>query len=171
VGYKASFPVGACVRIVDRESLDRFMIGWKFHQPLTVDQLDFGTHVARVQTVSFYHGGDQLYHLAGVPGVWHEQLLRAATPEEAAAVPAFRSGSAWSRRSRAIVFGLVAALIVGPALYVGFMCLGAATGVIAMCATAPDWWAYTFFGLLFICPLVGALIAGLGVRRWYLHRA
>jgi hypothetical protein len=147
------------------------VVAWKFHHPLGVDQLDFGAHVARVQAVSFYHGGDQLYQLAGVPGVWHEQLLRAATPEEAAAIPAIHSGSFWSRRSWAIVFGLVAALVVGPALYVGFMFLGAATGVIAMCANAPDWWAYTFFGLLFVCPVAGAFIAGLGVGKWYLHRA
>ena len=26
--------------------------------------------------VAFYHGGDPLYKLAGIPGLWHEQCLR-----------------------------------------------------------------------------------------------
>ena len=28
--------------------------------------------------VGFYHGGDALYELEGVPGVWHEVCLRKA---------------------------------------------------------------------------------------------
>jgi hypothetical protein len=32
---------------------------------------------ARVRDVGFYHGGDALYHLEGVPGTWHEACLHA----------------------------------------------------------------------------------------------
>jgi hypothetical protein len=35
-------------------------------------QMRFG----RVKEVSFYHGGDQLYILENLPGIWHEQCLR-----------------------------------------------------------------------------------------------
>jgi hypothetical protein len=31
--------------------------------------------------VGFYHGGDELYELASVPGIWHEQNIHRATPE------------------------------------------------------------------------------------------
>lgn len=31
-----------------------------------------------VEKVGFYHGGDPLYKLDGVPGVWHEECLEAA---------------------------------------------------------------------------------------------
>ena len=47
----AEFEVGVEVRIADR--------------------------VARVKEVTFFHGGDEIYSLEGMPGVWHEACLRA----------------------------------------------------------------------------------------------
>jgi hypothetical protein len=76
-GYKAEFPVGTVVRVADRDVLDRFKREWQHHHPLTAAQLDFAGSDARVTDVSFYHGGDELYALEGVPGLWHEQLLSA----------------------------------------------------------------------------------------------
>jgi len=34
-----------------------------------------------VEEVSFYHGGDELYKLKDIPGLWHEQCLSAANDE------------------------------------------------------------------------------------------
>jgi hypothetical protein len=39
--------------------------------------LKFADKIAKVKSVGFYHGGDELYELKGVPGTWHEQCLRA----------------------------------------------------------------------------------------------
>lgn len=32
-----------------------------------------------VEEVGFYHGGDELYKLSQVPGVWHQQCLKEAS--------------------------------------------------------------------------------------------
>jgi len=37
----------------------------------------FAGSEAKVLTVGFYHGGDVLYTLKGVPGIWHELCLMA----------------------------------------------------------------------------------------------
>jgi hypothetical protein len=34
--------------------------------------------VTKVDEVAFYHGGDVLYTLHAMPGLWHEVCLRAA---------------------------------------------------------------------------------------------
>jgi len=73
--YKASFPVGTKVRIAPRDRLERFRIEWNYHHKLQSEQLGYGDLTATVEEVSFYHGGDQLYVLKGVPGIWHEALL------------------------------------------------------------------------------------------------
>ena len=73
--YNEEFPVGAKVRIADREKLERFMSDWKYHHPLQREQLQYGGRVVSVTKVSFYHGGDELYELSEVPGIWHEQVL------------------------------------------------------------------------------------------------
>lgn len=36
-----------------------------------------GLGLSKQQTVGFYHGGDELYGLEGVPGLWHKQCLTA----------------------------------------------------------------------------------------------
>ena len=73
--YQEQFPVGSRVRILDREPLARFAREWKYHNPLTPAQLEFAGTEGVVSDVAFYHGGDPLYSLAGLPGVWHEQCL------------------------------------------------------------------------------------------------
>jgi hypothetical protein len=76
--YTALFPAGSQVRITDRLVLERFFKTWKYHNPLKAEQLPFAGKVAIVSRVGFYHGGDPLYMLDEVPGVWHEQCLTSA---------------------------------------------------------------------------------------------
>ena len=73
--YKAEYPAGSQVRILDREPLERFAKEWKYHNPLQKEQFQFAGQTALVKSVSFYHGGDELYELSNVPGLWHEQCL------------------------------------------------------------------------------------------------
>jgi len=73
--YEESFPVGSRVRIADRPVLEDFLKTWKYHNPLESEQLAFAGKVTQVVKVGFYHGGEPLYVLDGVPGVWHEQCL------------------------------------------------------------------------------------------------
>jgi len=74
--YSERFPVGASVRVVPLSEHKRFSSEWKWHHPLQSDQLRFAGVVAKVREVGFYHGGDVLYQLDGLPGTWHEQCLR-----------------------------------------------------------------------------------------------
>ena len=76
--YEAAYPVGVQVRVKSRDSLERFAEEWKFHDPLTADQLGYAGTVSYVKAVGFYHGGDPLYQLEAVPGVWHEECLSPA---------------------------------------------------------------------------------------------
>jgi hypothetical protein len=73
--YEADFPVGTRVRIKSRDFLKQFKDDWKFHNPLRILQLFWGGTVGTVSSVGYYHGGDELYHLRFVPGVWHEVCL------------------------------------------------------------------------------------------------
>jgi hypothetical protein len=73
--YQERFPKGSAVRIADRRVLDDFVREWRFHHPLSAGQLEFADRVAVVKSVGFYHGGDVLYELDGVPGTWHERCL------------------------------------------------------------------------------------------------
>jgi len=66
---KADFPPGARVRIVDRPALERFRRDWRYHHPLEPEQLTFAGAPATVNDVGFYHGGDELYSLEGIPGI------------------------------------------------------------------------------------------------------
>jgi hypothetical protein len=77
--YAEQFPKGSLVRVKDREALEAFRIEWRYHNPLQLDQLACAGKEARVASVSFYHGGDVLYSLEGMPGVWHEQCVDSAT--------------------------------------------------------------------------------------------
>ncbi len=74
--YKEAFPEGTNVRIADRAFLDEFMRTWKYHHKLQPEQLEYADRVATVQKVGFYHGGDPVYTLDGIPGQWLEQCLR-----------------------------------------------------------------------------------------------
>lgn len=73
--YKEEFPEGCKVKIADRPFLENFIETWKHHNRLKPEQLNYAGHIAKVRTVGFYHGGDELYELEDVPGVWHEQCL------------------------------------------------------------------------------------------------
>jgi hypothetical protein len=73
--YKEEFPVGTTVRVVDCAELEAFLQTWKLHDLLQPGQLAFAGATARVASVGFYHGGDELYALEGVPGIWHEACL------------------------------------------------------------------------------------------------
>lgn len=76
--YKEEFPKGSAVKIASRSSLENFLKTWKLHDKLEPDQLNYAGQVAEVESVGFYHGGDELYKLKGIPGIWHEQCLEPA---------------------------------------------------------------------------------------------
>ena len=76
--YEAEYPEGTFVHIADRATLERFLAEWQYHHKLQAEQVPFADQRARVKSVSFYHGGDEIYVLDGFPGVWHEQCLRDA---------------------------------------------------------------------------------------------
>jgi hypothetical protein len=78
--YKAEFPKGSKVKIASRAFLERFLATWNLHNKLEPDQLNYADQVAEVESVGFYHGGDELYRLRGIPGIWHEQCLEATVP-------------------------------------------------------------------------------------------
>jgi hypothetical protein len=73
--YNPEFPPGTLVRIVSRSQLEEFMKAWRFHHPLTEDQLAYAGIEGRVVDVTFYHGGDELYEVDGARGLWHEACL------------------------------------------------------------------------------------------------
>ena len=73
--YKEEFPKGSTVKIASRVFLENFLTTWKYHNKLEPNQLEYAGQVAKVESVGFYHGGDELYKLEGVPGIWHEQCL------------------------------------------------------------------------------------------------
>ncbi len=74
--YKEAFPAGAEVRVADREFLDDFVATWKYHHKLQSEQPVYADRVTKGEGVSFYHGGDPLGKLLGLPRPWHEQCLR-----------------------------------------------------------------------------------------------
>jgi hypothetical protein len=73
--YSEAFPVGTQVRVRDLAELERFRAGWRYHHPLSDVHLEYAGAVARVTSIGFFHGGDPLYELEGVPGMWHETCL------------------------------------------------------------------------------------------------
>ena len=76
--YNAEYRPGSSVRVVERPLLEQFQREWRRHNPLLDAQLEFGGRIATVREVWYYHGGDELYQLEGLPGVWHEECLRSA---------------------------------------------------------------------------------------------
>lgn len=73
--YNAEFPKGTKVRIGTRATLEDFLKNWGYHNKLELWQLNYAGRLAEVESVTFYHGGDELYSLKDIPGVWHEQCL------------------------------------------------------------------------------------------------
>jgi hypothetical protein len=75
--YKEAFPAGTEVLIADAAFLQNFMATWKYHHKLQPEQLAYANRQATVKVVTFYHGGDPVYTLEGIPGLWLEPCLRA----------------------------------------------------------------------------------------------
>ena len=75
---QAEFEVGSEVRIADHAFLQEFLDAGQYHNELEEEQLGYAGRVAKVSTIEFFHGGDEIYTLEGVPGVWHEERLSAA---------------------------------------------------------------------------------------------
>jgi hypothetical protein len=74
--YHEAYPVGIVVRVADRSFLEQFMKTWQYHHKLHPDMLEYADHLATVDNVGFYHGGDPIYKLIDIPGLWLEQCLR-----------------------------------------------------------------------------------------------
>ena len=74
----AEFQVGSEVRIASRGFLEAFLEAGQYHNELEPEQLEFAERTAKVLAVTFFHGGDEIYKLEGIPGVWHEECLTAA---------------------------------------------------------------------------------------------
>jgi hypothetical protein len=76
--YRELYPVGTKVRVVSKAKLEDFLRTWRFHHPLSPEQLLDADRVAQVVNIGFYHGGDVLYGLRDVAGTWHEECLVSA---------------------------------------------------------------------------------------------
>jgi hypothetical protein len=79
--YREKYPVGRLVNIARRDVLEDFMRTWKLHNRLQPEQLDHAGKTGRIKSVGVYHGGDVLYEIEGIPGVWYEQCLEASGSE------------------------------------------------------------------------------------------
>jgi hypothetical protein len=75
VHHPAKYPAGALVRVVSTRDLEGFLHTWKFNHPLRPEQLQYGGQTARVVRSMMYRGGDILYELDGIPGIWHEACV------------------------------------------------------------------------------------------------
>jgi hypothetical protein len=75
--YREAFRAGTEIRIADAVFLENFIATWKYHHKLQPEQVEYANREATVKGVAFYHGGDPVYTLEGVPGLWLEQCLRA----------------------------------------------------------------------------------------------
>ena len=73
----AKFREGARVEIADRPGLDEFLKTWSLHHKLQPEQLDHAGKIVRVERLFMYHGGDIIYQLESIPGLWHERCLKA----------------------------------------------------------------------------------------------
>jgi hypothetical protein len=73
----AKYRNGTLVRIMSKPALDAFRANWKLHHPLQPEQIAYAGHEAKVSKSGMYHGGDVLYELEAVSGIWHEQCLEA----------------------------------------------------------------------------------------------
>ena len=74
----AEFEIGSEVRVADRAFLEKFLEAGQYHNELEPEQLAFAGRIAKVKAVDFFTGGDEIYTLQGIPGVWHEECLSAA---------------------------------------------------------------------------------------------
>ena len=69
------------MQIRDRAGLETFRASRRFHNSLQPEQLAWAGRRGRVNQVGLYHGGDPLYSLHDLAGVWHESCLKAIATE------------------------------------------------------------------------------------------
>ena len=72
-------------------------------------------------------------------------------------------------QNRAFAVAAVCGLAGFLGAFVAWYLLGFVTGVIAMCAWAPEWWVPIYFALAIAVPVVAVWIA-IRARRSYLQR-
>ena len=77
--YKATFAKGSKVRVIPIAALEAFARDLKYHHNLQPEQMEYAGATSIVKEVSFYHGGDQLYVLENIPGIWNEPCLELAS--------------------------------------------------------------------------------------------
>jgi len=77
--YHSAFDGGENARIADLDTLREFQKTWKWHHPLSDEQLAYAGKDDWIKTVSYYHGGTPLYEFGSIPGFWHESCLRDQT--------------------------------------------------------------------------------------------
>ena len=77
--YHSAFDGGEHVFIADLDTLREFQKSWKWHHPLSDEQLTYAGKRDLIKMVSYYHGGTPLYEFASIPGFWHESCLRDMT--------------------------------------------------------------------------------------------
>jgi hypothetical protein len=70
---------------------------------------------------------------------------------------------------RSYLVALLAGMAGAAGGFAAYLFLGMATGVVAMCGWAPEWWAHAYFFLAVVVPAVGVW-AGVAARRSYLWR-
>lgn len=87
--YHAAFDHLDAVIPLSKDELVKFQNEWKFHHPITNEQIKLGGIRLFVDTAHYYHGGDPLYSLfiwngdgtkTLLPGLWHEELLLESAP-------------------------------------------------------------------------------------------
>jgi hypothetical protein len=103
--YHEAFRVGEKIRIKSKEYLLNFKKSWKYHNNITNDQIEYGGQEVYVDRIGAYHGGNLLYELKDVPGVWHEQLLEENIPKEDKFIPASEYYKIGVREDKIIITG------------------------------------------------------------------
>lgn len=87
--YHSIFDHHDCVKVVSAPILEQFFKEWKYHHPLSDEQLKYADEKLFIDRVSYYHGGTPLYQLfrwnfdgtrVFIPGIWHEAVLNEAPP-------------------------------------------------------------------------------------------
>jgi hypothetical protein len=79
--YSETFPNDSKVKITNRSMLENFLKMWTLHNKLKPEQLSHADQISEVESVGFYRGGDELYKLKGISGIWHKQCLEAVASE------------------------------------------------------------------------------------------
>jgi hypothetical protein len=70
----------------------------------------------------------------------------------------------------ALAVAVLTFLLVALPIYLALVTIGATTGAIAMCATAPYWWVVIILALVFVGPLLGGGLAAARAKKWFVRR-